>query len=474
MVRLRKKLSFNDVYNVLGASYKSLSARAIAVKVNNEWTNSMIVLSLTMRDESSLSLDQRVEMEKFEKLGILRTPNLKVLQEVLKADILPTLINQILRGGLTMGNYSIRLRDGYDRTEVESEGYAIRYGEYGEYTTLGYYVYSNDAVSSLLHKLNIEDELLSLGLKADELGVEWLKVKGFNLLSINVILILPIYIRMLDLRYLGNGKVNLRLKAHKALTDNFNLILTLKRYDHTSETYLPLDYLSGKLNSFSSKEEGDLAYIDVYYEFKVPPGEADRVDVKIVNEPIGIVIEHSPLVRDIFSYKTFEDIFVHTSTRFINLEDLGEYLINPVSKVGPSKASNAFERAIAWLLSLLGFKVVELGDLGLGVLREDKYEVGEADIVVQDAITGKIYVVSCSLKPPRPDKVDKIANISGYFKERGVMVEPLMFVSESAGEVKRSVRRAKLLDRDTIIQIVGLVRKERFEEAKRIIEEPVT
>lgn len=473
MVRLKRKLSFNDLYKVLSDSYNTLGAKALAVKVNDELINSITVLSLTVRDEKSVSLEYKADMESLEELGITKIAKIKVLEEVSKAHVLPRLVDQMLTGTLTIGNYLVKLSEGYDKAKtVDNERYTIKCGEYEEYDILGYYIFSRETVRRLFYKYDLEDEFTSSGLSVDEFAKRWLGVASISSESINVIFRLPVYIRLLEVKYLGGRKVVLPIKAHKSLIEKFNLLIILKRYDHTHSTWVPLETLSKKLNSFSYKEENQFAYIDAYHEFQVIPNENDLVDVKIFNKDIGVVIEHSPLIRNVFPYKIFKNSFLQASTRFVNLEELQEYFIKPVSKVGSSKASNAFERAVTWLLSLLGFKVMEIGDLGLGVIREDKYERGEADILAQDMSNEKTYVISCSLKPPRPEKVDKIANTAGYLRERGIMVEPLMFISESAGEVKRNIRRVKVLDLDDLTKVFSLLRSERYEEAKRAIIEP--
>lgn len=473
MTRLKRNLSLTDFYTAFQGSYKTLDARALAFKMNEEWVNAIAIFFPTMKDEKSVISKQKKDLKKLEEFGISKIKKIKVLQEVSKAGIIPNLFNQMAKGNLTLGNFLVKLRDGYDSVSYQDyERYVIKPVDYLDFLTFAYFIHSKKAVASSFHKINVDDDFLSLGLTADELGVEWLNVKDFTNVSFNAILVLPVYIRLLDSKYLGDGKLNLRLKAHKTLLDNFNLLFNLQRYNTRYEKYESLDTFSGRLNSFPYEEEGDFAYIDIHHDFRTVPNEEDRVVLRVFNETLGVVIETVERIRDIFSYKAFKNDYLQASSLFVNLEELEEYLVRPVSKAGQSKASDAFERAAAWLLSLLGFNVMEMGDLGLGVVREDKYEVGEADLITQDASTSKIYVVSCSLKPPSDAKVDKIANLAEHIRRKGLMVEPLMAVSEGAGEVKRNTRRVKVLDRDDLIKVISLLRSENFGEAKRIVTEP--
>ncbi len=85
------------------------------------------------------------------------------------------------------------------------------------------------------------------------------------------------------------------------------------------------------------------------------------------------------------------------------------HLLN--EKESKLKQSQIFERAIAWLLELGGYRTVWLGDKEKW--REvSGFEYGSADILALNAETRRLYVVGCSLKPPKRDEVSAIARMS--------------------------------------------------------------
>jgi len=466
---MKRKINFKDYFDLVGATYRSVDVRALLIRPESEWVNCMVAFYPTSRDENSLAQEHKSRADMLEKLGIIKLANVKFMQEIIKPNTLPDLLDQMLKGSLSLGNYSIRMRDGYQKLDFSSdEGYAIRHGEY---PISGYYVGSTENADALLYKLDLKDEFLVLGLDMDEFAADWLGVRGLSRAS-NSVVVLPVYASLVNIKYLGNGRVSVQLKVHKALASNLSLIIRTKRYDPRTQTYRSIETYPQALASFSTELQNDFTYVNAYHEFATSLNEDDLIHAIVTSGILGVVTERSANVREVFPYRPFKDIFLHTSTRFVSLGHLEDCLVNPVGKVGASKANDLFERAVAWLMSLLDFRQIEIGDLGLGVLREDKYEIGEADILAEDLATRRVYVISCSLKPPGADKLDKIANISSFFKERGVMTEPLALVSEEAGEVKRDVRRVRVLDREDLIKVIQLLNSESVDGAKKIFTGP--
>ena len=468
MTRMRRRIDFKDYYALVGRSYRSVDIRALLARKDSDWVNCIVVFYPTLRDENFLAQEHKSRADMLDKLGIMELANIKFVQETIKPDTLPNVVDEMLKGSLSLRNYSIKMRDGYEKLDFYGEERdTIRHGEYGEYPTSGYYLGSRDTPNVFLYELNLEDEFLALGLDMEEFAKDWLGVRNLNN-KFNSIVVLPVYASLLGIKHSGDGEVNLQLKVHKVLVPSLNLIVKIRRYDPRTQGHRPIETYPQALASFSTEPQNDFTYVNAHHEFATSLNENDLIDAMVTSRILGVVTERSVNVRDIFLYRPFKDIFLHVSTRFVSLVHLEEYLINPVSKARSSKANDLFERAVAWLMSLLGFRQIEIGDLELGVLREDKYEIGEADILAEDIATRRVYVISCSLKPPGADKLDKIANISSFFKDRGVMTEALALVSEEAGEVKRDARRVRVLDREDLTKAMQLLNRESIDEAKKI------
>jgi hypothetical protein len=469
MSKLRRELSFNDLFKVVGCSYRSVDIRTLAVKPDSEWTNAITVIYPTLVERDMLVEDQKRLEETMQKIGVAKVTHAKFLRELITSEALPDLVAQMSKGTFTIDNQSIRLREGYDRSQIfdcERHTLGIR-----EYPVSGYYIFAKDSAESFMGNLKLENDFLSVGQHILEFACNWLELSSLTL-AFNAILALPMYVSLLSVKYPGDGNVLLQVKVHGSLVPRFRLILSLERLDGRVNRSVPLETFADNLSSFPSNEQREFMYLNVSHKFKMIPSEGDFLRVKIFDEILGIVIEKSNQIREIHAYTSSGDPFLNTASRFVDTSLVENYLIRTASTAKPGKTSDAFERAVTWLLSFLGLRTVELGDLGLGVLREEKYEVGETDILAEDTVTHQIYVISCSLKPPGAEKVDKIANVAGNLREKGLTVEPLMFVGEPAGEVKRNVRRVKVLDRDDLHQVAQTLRTGNLLEARRIVLEP--
>jgi len=120
---------------------------------------------------------------------------------------------------------------------------------------------------------------------------------------------------------------------------------------------------------------------------------------------------------------------------------------------------------------MLGYQVAEFGDVNYGTIRkQDRYEVGEADIIFGCPKNEKTYVVSCKLKPPDASHIDKIQNLSEELRKLELTsVQPIIFVMESATAIKQKVSGARVIDGDDIKHIIDCIRKNKTSEAKTII-----
>lgn len=112
-----------------------------------------------------------------------------------------------------------------------------------------------------------------------------------------------------------------------------------------------------------------------------------------------------------------------------------------ISKAEIKRPDVKFQRLIAWILSILGFKTIELGDTKYKVVRRrNGVDIGDVDILAQDIENKRTYAIACMLTPSANEKIDKLANIVERLRREGVKIEPLIFVNERASQAKSNNR----------------------------------
>ncbi|AMM53492.1 hypothetical protein [Pyrococcus kukulkanii] len=350
----------------------------------------------------------------------------------------------------------------------------IRFGEYGEYPVISY----SGGKSSIPNvNRDIEDKLLLLGFLEglEEISRIWLKMPRIQGYAVNWIIVIPIYLNILEEKIVGGNELHVKFKVHKSLKQTLNMTIALRREIEGSWT--PIENARFSAEHFSCRESADDSFLicEVKYPFNVLPNHKDRVYWAISN-PLGILSYNSyngVEVSQLIGKKDLGDTFLNTFTQFISLDDLKEILEGKKSKELRPSPSEDFQRAVVYLLSLIGFRTVELGDVRNQEYRVVKersgVHIGDVDIIAEDIDTKTLYVIDCKLNPPEARDIDVIANIAKSLREKGIMVEPLIIVGNSATESKENVRRVKIIDQDDLLKVIQNVRRGNIKQAKELI-----
>lgn len=148
--------------------------------------------------------------------------------------------------------------------------------------------------------------------------------------------------------------------------------------------------------------------------------------------------------------------------RFCSIEEFTKLLTNPinVTKSGfKLDKSDNFERVVYWLFSLNGFQTIWLGDYE--VIDDQKHTVGSADLLCYSSTEKVLAVVSCKIKVPEADDIDKIKNLAERIdldlKELGIRAIPIIVSSEPCDTVKtiNSKNNVNVIDANDIRNIIS-------------------
>ena len=82
-----------------------------------------------------------------------------------------------------------------------------------------------------------------------------------------------------------------------------------------------------------------------------------------------------------------------------------------------------------------------------------------------------MYVIDVTLRVPKSNKIDNIANLQYALQRKGVFVEPIVITSDYAGETKKNIRKVKVRDREDLENIINQIRAGYVKEAKMILTE---
>lgn len=472
MKHLRGDLNYKAIWEELKGTYRSLCLRCVAVKEDEIWRNIMMFFSLSRKDMDIAKKEIEGDHKLLERLGLSKLKKITFLYDVFEASHFPKLIEKLNEGEVTIGNQIVKLRDGYEQSKWHREAYhVLPFGECIEYPPIVYQIHAKVTPYEIKNVGEINEELSSLGILngIEEIGRQWLKI-GTMGLTLNAMIVAPLYLRPLEIKLEG-AKLNFKLKIHKELQQKVLILVALRRKAGDVSTAIE----NASLGVPTQFEEEDFIVSNIEYKFEKYPNMNDEILVRLSGN-LGIFFEELKMVEDLLPFKVPTDVFASLATRFVKLNELEKALTKGMIEGKDIKFNPArgFQRAVTWLLSIIGFKTLELGDTNYGTFRrEDRFELGEADSIVQDVEKGGTYVIQCKAKPPDSSEIDKIANLATYLRERGVTsVQPLLFVMESARELKQNRRGVKIVDKDDIVKTVKYIREDNIGEAKKVITEP--
>jgi len=464
---LRRDVEFDELWDEIKDCYKSLILKVIALRSGNDWINVLVTGLLTYSSSEDLHKEVKNEYDNIAELGISSMENLLVAYEILKAADLPRVIDELKTGKITISNQVIRLRD--PRKEIRLvNGIRFEYRDLLEYPGISVEVYSGGGPTSIKEFNNVEEELKSFGyISFDELCMQWLEIpcKGY---SLEASIAIPVYLANTRIEY--DSKEDLLVfssKVHRSLLSKLKVVVALaeKRYDR----YIPVENIVKCFDELkvlpTSLPDFDLVRLPIRFRKNLKTDDIIRYSIL---SRLGI------LEKKELSLKTLQPELHGLQKLFTEFLDLDTLLrvIKGEEDLGShigKRPELVFQRAIAWLFTLLGLRVIELEGTKFKTFKEVNRSAREVDMLLYDKDTETMYIVDCSIRAPEPKKIDDIANAKLSLLRRKIVVEPLIVVREYAQESKRNVRRVRVLDLEDLEKIVAYLKQSRIDEAREIL-----
>jgi hypothetical protein len=462
-MHLRRNISFSELWDFIGSCYKSLCIRSIAIKEGEAWKNIMSIAFLSRKVEDEIKKEVDKDYLFLRKLKIPHVDNLGIFYDVANAENTPKYIEEMQKGRITLGHQIVNLRKGYEKTDLIEGSRIIRWGEFSEYPFLNY-EFNGDGITV---GIELQEKLLSLGIcyGINEIGLQWLKIPQIEGYGINAIVVLPLYFNVTEL-YLEKAKeFCIKFRAHINLQPKLKVLLALRK--RVKNTWVTIENKLFTSDEFSSQTLNDFSLSEVRYTFETLPSLEDEVYCRIITD-LGVLFEDYWGIKD-FTKIEFKEPFLNFFGKFININKFKEVLQGRETisqkKITPDLE---FQKTIGYLLSQLGFRIMELGDTRYKTIKRlNGSDIGDVDIIAQDIETKKLYTVQCTIAPPDSRKIDVIANIAIELRMQEVFAEPIIFVRDFATEVKKNSRRVKVVDKEDLLTIISLLQLENIGEAKR-------
>jgi len=463
---LRHDITVETLWEELKDCFRSLLLKAIAVRDEDDiWKNVLITGLLTCEEPERLKREVEEEFSDLVELGVTELDDLIILYDVLSSEEFPNVIHELQGGNITISNQYIKLRDPNGKVEVSPYTYFI-YRDLHEFPRVGVIIGSRTAPSDLKNLKRVEEELKSLGYyDIEELGFQWLKVTNLRGLSLEATIAIPIYLSNTVLEFnKAEGTIRFRAKVHKALLPKLRLLIAL-REKHASRLFTPVEMARRDFNELITREcTRDFVIVEFDYKFKKLRRD-DHICYRIFGR-LGILEEQDiPLERLLPEVPILQRLF----TEFLELDELMEILEE--KKIGGHirRPELAFQRAVAWLFTLLGYKVIELEGTDFKEFVDLDGSRREVDMILYDDENNRIYIVDCTIRAPEPKKVDDIANAKESLLRKGMDVEPLIVVGESALETKKNVRRVKVLDLEDLKKMISYLKQGDVNSARELL-----
>lgn len=153
------------------------------------------------------------------------------------------------------------------------------------------------------------------------------------------------------------------------------------------------------------------------------------------------------------------------------LEDL---LVNAHNKKPHKlKVSAAFEAHVGWLLGLLGFSTIVLGEYERIVAPETKVPMASVDILAASQAEKSLILAACTLNPPKPEDFSNLRHAREIFRRevfggKSVEVIPVVFTAAlgcaPCETITGTFDTVPIVDGDALRELLQLLRNQKQAE----------
>jgi hypothetical protein len=450
-----RKTTIENVMPLLDKWYESFGIRSMIVLNVNEWINVVTVIQLTRRKVEDLNSEHSLTQKR---LGNVDNDNFKIIFQARPISAFSYLISELQTNLFKIGDLRTRLlvKDAGKLCDTRiSEGRVIRSGEYAEYDCYSARLSMDNTPEGVLLEHGISP--LSLGLKDfNEVARSWLDLENLGE-SVNIHIIFPIYAKISGIQYQGGNEIKVTMKMSSRLSDNSHVWL----YRTGQADNAPiLERTKYDVASLENANQDGFVYTTLRHDFSTIT-QNDRIFAALLHDELGL-LSRDDLWMTILSSERRAP-FLQMFSLFDAAKKMEEHLLNPAD-------AEDFANAVTWLLECIDVRCFKLAKGE--TIRENKTEMGSADIIAFCSNEKEIIAIDCTIGVPQEPKIDKIKNTAEYVSRKiGLPVRAMIFTSKKAMMVKESANKCnvKVIDYADLDRVIGFYRKGHDWPARKVI-----
>ncbi len=459
------RASISEILEVLAKTYRAIDVRVAAVRDGDSWASGLTVVRLTYEEPTAAELRLRELGRRYTPVA---TKNFKILLGVRPFSEWESFCTDCKAAIVRMGDLEIQLRQPIKVSELTSE---IRFDPWG--------LRPVDGISwpGVFASVGTSDPRLgqeALVKEVGPLGYSFPLEAVNELCEVNVThgqnpgsefyVAAPVFARIESVRLVQFKKqLEVKVRKHSDISSlSGTIVLRGQNFGMTeSSRYRKV------LPDFEVLEESPLIQTLSASASGLPDIPLETwVEVKLVHSKLGEIQQIMQSARSLIP-PTERNVLFEALKHFCPVATLDQLVVSPHSRKSVTfKTSAAFEVHVAWLLGLCGLSTIVLGEYEHLIAPETNIPRGSVDILASRAHRDTLFLVACTLGPPKEEDFGNILNVRGIlerevFNETSIRVLPVVFTGAHGQPPSRAIENElvgiPIMDADRIQILLSLI-----------------
>lgn len=458
----------DELIGAVGATYRAIDIRSVAVRKEDSWVNVMAVVRLTYEDVDTAKARLAKLAQRFPPV---HTKLLRIDSFVRPFKDFPDLCLELkLRGILQMDGIEFQLRQKPDLSQ--STGY-IQWG----YSRMRPFdgrpwpgltrTFDIGGNSPLVEgPFNREAHLLGYGdaLEAANALCE-LNVSQQDF-GCDLSICFPVFANISQIRVNTPEKqIDVEVQRHRSFSD-LRTVACVR-----GQTVLADAPFREQISlSAHSTDDACAEIISAQGSVQIQDLDPDNdwLEVRLVHPRLGEVKKDSNYARMFIPPSERNILLEAVVQQFCKGTTLDDLLTRAYNvQTAKLKPSAAFELHVSWLLGMFGLSTVVLGNYERILAPDTPVQRASVDILAASQRSKLLLLVSCTLNPPKPEDVSNLRYAReilarGIFAGTGVRVIPILFASSMGGpsyyQSEDHFDWVPVVDADSIQLLLGFLR----------------
>lgn len=459
----------DELIGAVGATYRAIDIRSVAVRKEDSWVNVMAVIRLTYEDADAAKARLAKLLQRF---SSVKTDLLWINSFVRPFKDWPDLCLEIkLQGVLQMGDVEFQLRQKPGLSEAS--GY-IQRGEFSRIRSFdgrAWPTLTKDfdlgGVSPLIEgRLSREAHLIGYSDVLDaanslcELNVSQ-RDYGCDL-SVSF----PVFADVVQIRARTPEKrIDVEVQRHRGFSD-LRAVVCVRGQTVLADAPFRAQIPLSAFPAVDTQAEIVSAQGSVQIQDLDP--DNDWLEIRLVHPRLGEVKVDSNYVRTFIPPSERNILLEAVVQQFCKGTSLDDLLTRAYNvQTAKLKPSAAFELHVSWVLGMFGLSTVILGNYERILAPDTPVQRASVDILAASQRSKLLLLVSCTLNPPKPEDVSNLRYAReilarGIFAGTGVRVIPILFTSSMGGpsyyQSEDHFDWVPVVDADSMGILLGLLR----------------